>query len=54
LPFTDFCWVNVTPVKADDKSRNPEDPVSTNTPSIVWQVVVPGAQTVTLVNAPLA
>jgi hypothetical protein len=41
-------------VRAEDNSINPTEPVSTNTPSIVWQLeVVPGTQTVTLVNAAL-
>jgi hypothetical protein len=38
-------------VRAEERSLKPELPVSTNTPSIVWQVEVPGTQTVTLVNA---
>ena len=40
--------------KALDSTRKPLDPVSTSTPSIVWQTAGwPGAQIVTLVKAPL-
>jgi hypothetical protein len=40
-------------VSAEERIRNPNDPVSTKIPLIVWQLVVlPGTQTVTLVNAP--
>jgi hypothetical protein len=38
-------------VNTDDNKRSPEEPVSTSTWSMVWQVVVLGTQTVTLVNA---
>jgi hypothetical protein len=41
-----------SPPAADDKTRNPVDPVSTNTESMVWQVVVPGTQTLMLVKSP--
>ena len=36
----------------DAKTRNPEDPVSTSTWSMVWQFDVPGAQMVTEANNP--
>jgi hypothetical protein len=52
LPLLSVCWGSET-VSAEDKIRRPEDPVSTKIPLIVWQLVVlPGTQTVTLVNAP--
>lgn len=41
-------------VSALDKILTPVDPVSTNRPSTVWQVDVPGTHTVTLANAPSA
>jgi hypothetical protein len=53
LPSAAFCGGSVTVVMAEDNNRSPEEPVSTSTPSIVWHEVVPGAQTVTLVKAPL-
>src|SRR4029077_19139975 len=53
LPLAPICCVSET-VRAEDKILNPGDPVSTRMPPIVWQfVVLPGAQTVTLVKAPL-
>src|SRR5712672_1350766 len=53
LPLAPTCCVSET-VRAEDKILNPGEPVSTRMPPIVWQfVVLPGAQTVTLVNAPL-
>ena len=36
-------------VTRDASSRRPTEPVSTSTPSIVWQFEVPGMQIVTLV-----
>jgi hypothetical protein len=39
---------------AEERILNPEEPVSTRIPEIVWHVEVPGTQTWTLVNAPLA
>src|SRR5580658_10274221 len=51
LPLESFCCVGVI-VSAEDNILSPTDPVSTRSPSIVWQLVVlPGTQTVTLVNA---
>src|SRR5665213_1891624 len=38
-------------VNAEPRMRNPLDPVSTITWSMLWQVVVPGTQIVTVVNA---
>jgi hypothetical protein len=54
FPSEAFCWGKETVVSAEDKIRKPDDPVSTKTPSTVWQVDVPGEHTVTLVKAPLA
>jgi hypothetical protein len=52
LPL-EFVCCGSDAVSADDKILNPLDPVSTRIPPIVWQfVVLPGAHTVTLVNAP--
>jgi hypothetical protein len=39
-------------VSAEEIILNPEDPVSTNIPSIGWQLEVPGTQTVMLAKAP--
>ncbi len=50
--FESVCCGSET-VSALERTRNPLDPVSTSTPSIVWQFELPGAQSVTLVNAPL-
>src|SRR5271169_4371155 len=38
-------------VSTDDNRRRPEEPVSTSTWSMVWQVLVLGTQTVTLAKA---
>jgi hypothetical protein len=47
------CWGSAI-VNALERTRKPVDPVSTSTPSIVWHPADwPGAQIVTLVNAPL-
>ena len=52
-PLAPICCVGEI-VRAEDNILSPEDPVSTSMPSIVWQLVVlPGTQTITLVNAPL-
>jgi len=51
-PFVPICCRSESD-KAVDSTRKPLDPVSTSTPSIVWQTVDwPGAQIVTLVKAP--
>src|SRR5579862_5089262 len=50
--FAPVCCGNEI-VSAEDKTLSPEEPVSTRIPLMVWQLVVlPGAQSVTLVNAP--
>jgi hypothetical protein len=52
LPLLSVCWGRAT-VNAEDKILRPDEPVSIRIPSIVWHwVVLPGAQTVTLVKAP--
>lgn len=43
-----------SPPLAEDNSRSPKDPVSTNTWSMFWQVLVPGTQTVTVTKPSLA
>jgi hypothetical protein len=54
LLLESVCCGSEIAVRAEDNILNPEDPVSTKMPPIVWQLVVlPGTQTVTLVNAPL-
>ena len=53
VPF-DVCCGSVND-SADDRMRRPVDPVSTSTPSIVWQLdELPGTQIVTLVKTPFA
>jgi ABC-type cobalamin transport system permease subunit len=52
-PLAPVCCVGEI-ISAEDNILSPEDPVSSRMPPIVWQLVVlPGTQTVTLVNAPL-
>src|ERR1700746_818537 len=51
FPLPSFCCGNES-VSAEASTRNPDDPVSSNTPLMVWHcVVLPGPQTVTEVKA---
>jgi hypothetical protein len=54
LPLASNCWRSESAGEStDDMRRKPHEPVSTRILSMVWQfVLLPGAQTVTLVNAP--
>jgi hypothetical protein len=53
FPLELVCWGRVIAVSAEDKTRKPNEPVSTRIPLIVWQLVVlPGTQIVTLVKTP--
>src|SRR5208283_4848078 len=55
LPLPSTCCGNDSDGEStDDRRRRPDEPVSTWMLSIVWQLVVlPGAQTVTLIKARL-
>jgi hypothetical protein len=55
-PLAAFCCGNAlfSEPKADERIRKPKEPVSTSTPLMFWQFEVPGAHTVTVVNAPFA
>src|SRR5262249_46533799 len=50
LPLPSFCCGSES-VKADAKTRRPDEPVSTRTPLIDWHCELPGTQTATKVNA---
>src|SRR6267154_2967839 len=53
LPPAPVCWGSEM-VRAEERVRRPGEPVSTRMPLTVWQFeVLPGAQTMTLVNASL-
>src|SRR5437763_16910134 len=39
--------------RAEERIRRPNEPVSTRTPLTFWQLELPGAQTLTVVNTPL-
>src|SRR5215469_3007981 len=56
FPLASFCCGNepLSDPKAEANTRRPNEPESTRTPFTVWQFELPGAQTVTLVNTPLA
>src|SRR5690242_19999614 len=51
-PAALVCWGSATR-NAPDVIRRPSEPVSTTMPSIIWQVDVPGMQTVTVTNGSL-